>query len=137
VLFYIYPMKFMFSWATGQSHGRTDSRNLLIIYSVGFIGIFALFLLMYIHAWRKRDELELNEVERHDTITSMWMYGSYVAIGLVSCAIACFAPGGQVGYGGLVYWLIGPVSAFIGAKRGAARRRVEEQPEMDMQPAEA
>jgi hypothetical protein len=88
---------------------------------------------MYIHAWRKRDELELNEVERHDTITSMWMYGSYVAIGLVSCAIAYFAPAGKVVYGGLVYWLIGPVSAFIGAKRGAARRRVEEQLEMGMQ----
>jgi uncharacterized membrane protein len=137
VLFYIYPMKFMFSWAMRQVQGRTDSRNLMIIYSVGFIGIFALFLLMYIHAWRKRDELELNEVERHDTITSMWMYGSYVAIGLVSCAIAYFAPSGRVVYGGLVYWLIGPVSAFIGAKRGAARRRVEEQLQMGMQPAEA
>jgi uncharacterized membrane protein len=137
VLFYIYPMKFMFSWVTGQIQGPMNGRNLMLIYSVGFIGIFALYLLMYMHAWRRREELELNEVERHDTITSMWMFGSYVAIGLVACAISYFVPRVGPGYGGLVYWLIGPASAFIGAKRGAARRRVEEQSEMGMQPAEA
>jgi uncharacterized membrane protein len=137
VLFYIYPMKFMFMLLTRQIQGGMGGRNLMLIYGVGFIGIFALFLMLYAHAWRKRDELQLNEVERHDTITSMWMYGSYVAIGLVSCAISYFAPGGNMGSGGLVYWLIGPASAFIGAKRGAARRRLEEQLEMRMQPAEA
>jgi uncharacterized membrane protein len=122
VLFYIYPMKFMFSWVTGQIRGTMDGRTLMIIYSLGFIGIFVLFLAMYFHAWRQRDELELNEIERHDTITSVWMYGSYVAIGLVACAIAYFGTGGTAGWAGLTYWLIGPASAFIGMKRGAARQ---------------
>jgi uncharacterized membrane protein len=125
VLFYIYPMKFLFSLVTGQIRGVTDSRNLMIIYGLGFIGIFVLFLMLYGHAWRKREELELNAVELHDTVTSMWMYGSYVAIGLLSCAVASFARGAHVGYAGLIYWLIGPASAFIGMKRGNARQEVE------------
>jgi uncharacterized membrane protein len=128
VLFYIYPMKFMFSFVTGEIHGKINGRTLMIIYGLGFIGIFALFVLMYGHAWRNRDELELTAIERHDTITSIWMYASYVAIGLLSCAIAYFAPGSSSGVGGMAYWLIGPASAIIGAKRGAARRRMEEGP---------
>jgi uncharacterized membrane protein len=127
VLFYIYPMKFMFSWVTGQIQGAMDGRTLMIIYSVGFIGIFLLFLAMYGHAWRQRDELELTGVERHDTITSVWMYGSYVAIGLLSCGIAYFCSRETAGLAGMTYWLIGPASAFIGMKRGAARQAVERQ----------
>ncbi len=126
VLFYIYPMKFMFSFVTRQIRGEMDGRNLMIIYGLGFIGIFTLYLLMYVHAWRKRDELELNQVERHDTITNMWMYGSYIVIGLISCAMAFLNTQRMVVWAGLIYWLIGPVSAAIGWKRGNARLRVEQ-----------
>ncbi|MDP9191628.1 MAG: TMEM175 family protein [Acidobacteriota bacterium] len=137
VLFYIYPMKYMFSYVTGQIRGAMDGRTLMIIYGLGFIGIFALYLLMYWHAWRKRDELELNEVERHDTITNMWMFGSYIVLGLLSCAIAYFAAGPAVAYSGLIYWLIGPTSGVIGWRRGVARQRVEEQLQAGLQTAEA
>lgn len=125
VLFYIYPMKFMFSYVTGEIIGPMNGRSLMLIYSGGFIGIFTLFLLMYLHAYRLRDELELNEVELYDTITSMWMYGSYILLGLLSCAVAFFATGRGVAYAGLVYWLLGPVSAIIGYKRGTGRSRFE------------
>jgi uncharacterized membrane protein len=125
VLFYIYPMKFMFSFVTGEIRGAMDGRGLMLIYSGGFIGIFILFLLMYAHAYRMRDELELNEVEIYDTITSMWMYGSYVGIGLLSCAMATFVGGRGIAFAGLIYWMIGPVSAFIGYKRGNARLALE------------
>lgn len=140
VLFYIYPMKYLFSFVTGQIRGAMDGRTLMIIYGLGFVGIFALYLLMYVHAWRKRDELELNQVECHDTITNMWMFGSYITIGLLSCGLAYLGTRNMIAYAGLIYWLIGPVSAVIGWKRGTARIRVE-QAELGMQttsvPAEA
>lgn len=126
VLFYIYPMKFMFSFITRGVRGGFDGRNLMIIYSLGFVGIFMLYLLMYIHAWRKREELDLNRVEIYDTITSMWMYGSYIVIGLISCAMALLNTQRMVVWAGLIYWLIGPTSAAVGWKRGTARLRVEE-----------
>jgi uncharacterized membrane protein len=125
VLFYIYPMKFMFSYVTGQIQGAIDGRMLMVIYSLGFIGIFTLFLLLYGHAYRQREELELNQVEIYDTITSLWMYGSYVAIGIISCILASVVEGRGIAYAGLIYWLLGPISAFIGYKRGSAREHVE------------
>jgi uncharacterized membrane protein len=125
VLFYIYPMKFMFSWVTGQIVGEMDGRMLMMIYSLGFLGIFVLFLMLYRHAWKQRDALELTAVEQHDTITSILMYGSYVAIGVVAYAIAYFSTQHSAGLAGLTYWLIGPASAIIGTKRGAARRKLE------------
>ena len=125
VLFYIYPMKFMFSYVTGQIQGAMDGRMLMLIYSLGFVGIFTLFLLLYGHAYRQREELELNRVEIYDTITSLWMYGSYVAIGIISCILATIVEGRGIAYAGLIYWLLGPISGVIGYKRGTAREHVE------------
>ena len=121
VLFYIYPLKFLFAVVTGAVENGGDVRTLFIIYSLGFAGIFALFFLLYLHAYHRRDELDLNGVEVYDTRTSMLMYGSYILIGLLSTAIALVASGRWIGFAGWVYFLIGPVSALIGARRSAKR----------------
>ena len=125
VLFYTYPLKFMFSLVTGQIRGEIDGSALMVVYGVGFAGIFALFVAMYVHAWRKREELELSELEMHDTKTGMMMYGSYVVIGLLSALVGATATGPAVRWAGLMYWLIGPVSGAIGWWRGSRRLRLE------------
>ena len=125
VLFYTYPLKYMFSLVTGQIRGGYGGASLLVIYGVGFAGIFALFLAMYAHAWRLRDELELNELERWDTRTNMIMYASYIAIGAASALLAVTLEGAAVRWAGLMYWLLGPVSAYIGFKRGSGRHRLQ------------
>lgn len=130
ILVYVYPLKFMFAGMTGAIHGgvRTadEARTLFTIYGLGFAGVFLLFVLLYVHAWWKRDELELNAVEVHDTFTGMWMYGSHMLIGLLSTAIAWLASGWYIGLAGFTYFLLGPVSGFIGYKRGALRAKVAE-----------
>lgn len=125
VLFYTYPLKFMFLLVTGEIGIGADGSPLMVIYGIGFAGIFALFLTMYAHAWRKRKELELNQVELYDTYTSMIMYGSYVVIGLLSALVGGLASGPAVKWAGLMYWLLGPVSGAIGWWRGSRRSRVE------------
>ena len=129
VLYYVYPLKFMFSVVTGAAHptdGKPgDAVALFAIYGLGFAGIFALLLLLYIHAYHHRDELELNEFEVHDTKTSMWMYSSYIAIGVLSTLIAVLFPR-ALQWAGWTYFLLGPVSAFIGARRGYRRRVLTE-----------
>ncbi|MEO8382436.1 MAG: TMEM175 family protein [Acidobacteriota bacterium] len=129
VLFYTYPLKFMFSLLTGQVAGRMDHNVdgplLMVIYGLGFAGIFALFTAMYAHAWRKKSALGLNEVERHDTVSSMIQYGSYVGIGLLSALVAWTLEGPAVRWSGMMYWLLGPVSAVIGYWRGSTRPRIE------------
>ena len=125
VLFYTYPLKYMFSLVTGQIRGSFGGSALMVIYGVGFAGIFAVFEAMYAHAWRKRDELELNELERYDTKTNMIMYASYIAIGLLSALAGAALEGPGVRWAGLMYWLLGPVSAYIGWSRGTRRQRMQ------------
>jgi uncharacterized membrane protein len=126
VLFYVYPMKFIFELATGHIHhpGAGDPSKVYLIYALGFAGIFAVFLMLYLHAWRKCGELQLNAVEVHDTKTNMIMYGAYIAIGLASALIAMFAKESLLGFAGWIYFLLGPVSTIIGARRGASRSAV-------------
>jgi uncharacterized membrane protein len=126
VLFYTYPMKYMFSMITRGGRGNSaDAPILFLIYGLGFVGIFGVFVAMYVRAWSKRDELKLNELERHDTITNMMMYASYVAIGLLSVTVGLTASRRMIGWAGLTYFLIGPASAFIGYKRGSARHNLQ------------
>lgn len=121
VLFYTYPLKFMFSIVTGQIRGGGDASTLFVIYGLGFAGIFALFVLMYAHAWRKRDELELDAVERYDTVTSMLMLGAQGSVGVLSAIVGASVTGYALNWAGWTYFLIGPISGFIGFYRGARR----------------
>ena len=51
VLFYTYPMKFMFSMITGAGRTGGDASMLFLIYGLGFAGIFAVLVAMYLRAW--------------------------------------------------------------------------------------
>jgi uncharacterized membrane protein len=126
VLFYTYPLKFMFSIVTGQIEGAyTNASTLFIIYGLGFAGIFAVFFFLYLHALRKREVLELNALEVHDTKTAMLMYGSYVGIGLLSALLGATLSGFALNWAGWTYFLLGPVSAFIGFRRGSQRHKLQ------------
>ena len=71
ILFYIYPLKFLFllfsdellGLGTGSMIQDAQWPSLMIIYSLGFLAVQCLFALLYSHAYRKRAELELNEIE--------------------------------------------------------------------------
>lgn len=126
VLFYTYPLKFMFSIVTGQIRGAyANAGTLFVIYGLGFAGIFLLFFCMYLHALRKREELELNALEVHDTRTAMIMYGAYVGIGLLSALLGVTLTGFALNWAGWTYFLLGPVSAFIGFRRGSQRQSLQ------------
>lgn len=125
VLFYIYPLKFMFAIVTGQIRSTGDSATLFLIYGLGFAGIFALYLAMYTHAWHRRDELELNAFERHDTVTAIRMYASYIGVGLLSTIIGVTVSRERMYLAGWTYFLLGPVSAVIGYRRGVQRHNLQ------------
>lgn len=122
VLFYTYPLKFIFAVATRAiPYTSGGGPKLFVLYGVGFVGIFALLFLMYHRAWRRRAELRLNEFELHDTVTSLWMYGAYVGVGLLSVLLAQVLPYRLLGLAGWAYFLLGPVSGLIGWRRGRQR----------------
>ena len=125
VLFYTYPLKFIFSIVTGAVSSSGDAAKLFMIYGSGFMGVFLMLLLMNGRAWQKRRELRLNELEQHDTVTSMTFYAAYCGIGLLSIVLAMTLTGRSLSAAGLIYFLIGPVSAFIGFRRGTQREALQ------------
>lgn len=88
VLFYVYPLKFLTSmlllpiyyWITGDESliielqgmiKGSDVSYLMMIYGFGAASIFLVMQTMYRYAYKYRDELQLNEIEKFDTKTSI------------------------------------------------------------------
>ena len=144
VLFYVYPLKFVWTFlanivirgdprvrlASGEMVypiGRDQGDTLMIIYGLGYMAVFAIFAALYWHAYRRRAEMELNEIEAHDTRVEITSNLLYVAVGLVSVAIAALHLGGtaSAAYSGFTYALLGPVHAVHGRIAGRRRKRIE------------
>ena len=127
VLFYVYPLKFVFASFAGRGNYEIyQARVLFTIYGLGFAGIFFIYAMLYGHALKKSDELQLNAVERHDTETHVLMFGGNVAVGVTSIVLALSLPDRLVGLAGYIYFATGLVSWYLGASRGTKRQAVEE-----------
>jgi hypothetical protein len=95
VLFYVYPMKFLFSTLFDQLFGEAPANVieprqvplLMLVYGAGFIAIQLVFILLYLHAYGLADRLELDDYERLTTRAEIQGFGLNVAVGLTSIAI--------------------------------------------------
>jgi hypothetical protein len=70
---------------------------LMTIYGMGFTAVSLIFFLLYVHAWRKREELRLNELEVFDTRRTLEANGHTVVMGLlivITAWVAELARGG-------------------------------------------
>lgn len=118
VLFYVYPLKFvftmLFSELTGSDMGRVTSFHeasvLMRIYAAGFTAVFVLFALMYLRAYKLRNELELNSVETLKTRFSIQENALMAAVGVVSFLLALKNPA----WSGFWYFVLGPALALHG-----------------------
>ena len=138
VLFYVYPLKFVFSNLIPQVtdeglrlvaagfRGMTagEARQLLAIYSLGFVAIFGLFAALHAHARRQRAALGLDALGVHDATAGLRRHGLSVAIGLLSVLLALTLPDRWVGLSGFCYVLLGPAHATYGYRAGLARERL-------------
>ena len=140
VLFYVYPLKFLFTLVVSEvlhfspGHGEiaaaaiepSQMPSLFVIYGSGIVAIYALLALMYAHALRRRESLELTRLEAFDTRSSIVAHLLAAAVGLVSIAVALTVPLHLVGLAGYAYFLFAPVMTAHGMISGARRRRLEE-----------
>jgi uncharacterized membrane protein len=141
VLFFVYPLKFVFGWVIGRMMGDpshvtlADGRSvpviqgnepatLMVVYGGGYVAVFVIFALLHVHALRKREMLELDELEIHDTRDNIRECVLNAAIGLASIAVAALGGPAYAVAAGLVYWLIGPVMAVNGVIAGRRRMRI-------------
>jgi uncharacterized membrane protein len=116
VLFYVYPLKFLFNLSiTGLLLGAGPPISitgrqfsiLLVIYGLGFAAVYGAMTLLYLHAWRVRDALELNELEKFDTRYVMFRLVTLTVIGIIAAALACISV--VRNWSTLVYLLLFPI----------------------------
>jgi preprotein translocase subunit YajC len=61
---------------------------IFLIYGIGFVAIFAVFALLYWHAYRQREKLELNEFEAWETQHALRRFLIAVALGSAYAGVA-------------------------------------------------
>jgi uncharacterized membrane protein len=139
VLFYVYPLKFLFTAWTDQLLGfRTQvSRStesvietiepgqwplLMIIFSVGFVVVQLIFVLLYWRAYALRGTLKLTLHEASITRQEIQGFLILAGIGLASIAIAYFGGEGTISWAGLVYALSWPLMQLHGYIMARRRR---------------
>jgi uncharacterized membrane protein len=106
VLFYVYPMKFLFVTVfEGGLVEAQEARMLFTIYGAGYALVFLVFALLYGHAWRRRGELALNPVECLKTKHSLYNQVAMAIIGLSSVALAWSLPHRLLGLAGYFYFV--------------------------------
>lgn len=139
ILAYVYPLKFLFSqlmgimiWGDPQTVVLADGSRapvltdgdvptLFIVYAAGVILVYAVFILLYAHAWRQREALALDPLERLETKASIGECLIMIAGALVSTT---FAVGGRPDLAGWSYGLYAPAFTAFGFAMGARRKRL-------------
>jgi uncharacterized membrane protein len=134
VLFYVYPLKFLFTAAFSFFLPVLEIRlsvtppqlaRIFAIYGAGFVVLFGMFALLYLQAYRKRHELGLSVLEIFDTRVAAGAHLVSVAIGLIAMGVALFAPMPIPMFSGFTYFLMGPAHWFFGVSAGRRRKSLE------------
>jgi uncharacterized membrane protein len=132
VLFYVYPLKFVWSLAFGQFSGAPETERirrdqwplLMEIYGAGVIAVFALLALLYGHAYRMRGPLQLTPVEVVDARVQVIRNVAISLWGVLSVLI-CFAGGvAWLSTAGFIYFGIGLSEWGLGEYNGRMRRKL-------------
>jgi len=140
ILFFVYPLKFVFqlvvgialgaAWVPNAGHtagpivGPGQGPLMMVIFGAGYMAVFLVFVLLHLHAWRLRDALELNEIERFETLDNLRESLLNALIGSLSISLAVIGGSEWTARAGMAYWLVGPVMMAHGFWSGARRAKL-------------
>jgi hypothetical protein len=126
VLFYVYPLKFLFTSAfsffipalrvSGSLLTGGELGYIFAIYGAGFAALFLIFGLLYLLAYRSRHTLGLSAVEIFDVKSAAGAHMVSVGVGVLAVAVALLAPGYTTGMSGFTYFLMWPAHAAYGSR---------------------
>ena len=158
VLFYVYPLKFFTGsfvhyfyylvtghWATTAATGYEASvttaltwdttPQIMLLYSLGYLGIVVSFTLFHRHALRRSRFLAMDEEEYRQTKQRAYKNGAQTIIALLSIALALlaiFTPAKWLAIlSGWIYFLIWPAVVLAGR---VARKKRQKDSSADEQP---
>ena len=122
VLCYVYPLKFLYTVSLGGGAlTEHDLRLLFVIYGVGLATTFLVMALMHGNAYRQRELLGLDELERAETRIAAAELVGVAAVGLLSSALATLPIPQFPWFAGLAYCLSSAVYWAGGRRRRALR----------------
>jgi uncharacterized membrane protein len=139
IIAYVYPLKFLFALffdqlleikARPNPMRQQDHPLLFAVYGAGFVLVYAVFALMYWHALKKREELELDDRE---VLLTRWTILEHCLVALAGVLSILFAlsSGPRLSiYAGFVYFLIPVFMTIHGMKFGDAMRKLEGEKKM-------
>jgi uncharacterized membrane protein len=145
VLFYVYPLKFLFTalmdellgfrTQVGPSTGATVEEIkpgqwplLVVLFGVGFVVVQLVFFLLYWRAYALRDILKLDAYEASITRQEIQGYLLLAGIGLSSIAIALLGGEEASSWAGWVYLLSWPLMTIHGYIMARRRRKSASSP---------
>jgi uncharacterized membrane protein len=130
VLFYVYPLKFMFDSMFGWMGAVPGLERMTLgqlarasaIYGTGFVVLFLMFALLYRHAYNRRGELGLTPAELFDVKAFAAHHLLSAGVGLTSVAVALLAPIEMSPLAPTVFTLMGPLHWALGVRSERRRR---------------
>ena len=132
IVFYVFPLRFLASaLVTGPLTGDRSVQSMgqgttvMLFYSGGFVAIFTVLALMYWRAWRLRDRIQLDLLERIATWGAVRRHLLSIAVGLGSIVLAVAVPQ-HPAWSGMIYFLMGPVQGISGYLTGKELERAME-----------
>jgi uncharacterized membrane protein len=118
VLFYVYPLKFMFDsmFAQMMPGAHPDLTRMTLpqlsrasaVYALGFIVLFVMFALLYARAYRRREQLRLTSMDVFDVKSYAGHHLVSAGVGVVSLIVALFAPLQFAPLSPMCFGLMGP-----------------------------
>ena len=133
VLFFVYPLKFVFSRVVSLVLGdlsafrdmsQADARLLLWVYSAGFAAMMFVFVLLYWNVYRKRERLGLTPDQAFDAWAGIRTHLLSVSVGVLSIVLALTVPISWIWIAGAIYGLQGPLHWRNGVLIERARKQL-------------
>ena len=90
-----------------------------------FDGVFGVLALMGGYAYRLRDKLELDRLERH--LTRIAIGHNLILVGVALASLSVLFLTGQPGTAGIIYFVLGPLHGALGFYGGVRADRIQKQ----------
>lgn len=133
ILFYVYPLKFLFTFVVAAFSGDHPQVfetyrqlvELMVLYGIGFTAIYLLMAALYWNGYSQRKALELNHTE--ELLARSYIVGNLgvAAIGVLACVAAVAVP---ERFCGLTGWTYSLVSVFKTIHGRRTRKKVAREP---------
>jgi uncharacterized membrane protein len=109
VLFYVYPLKFLFTVAIhsgAEQQTGHQLKHLMMLYGFGYAAIYLLIAALYRNGLRQSEHLQLSALECLLTRGYIADAAAIATVGLLSSLAAFLLPEGEAGWAGLAFALV-------------------------------